>query len=372
MTGCTRMTTDRSSSRKSTDQFSVKRRLVTRGIKGFIKRLGTETDSPHVAAAIASYQSLLARGGKRTRGMLTIVGYEMMDGKDTKMIGDAAGIIEALHAYLLVGDDIADVSHLRRGSPTVHIQMQEYFKTLRQTDDPAGNYRLGTDTAQLVALYAQHHAQVAITALDAPAEYKLRAIKIVNDALARTTVGQILDVVASGYDDISLAEIETIALYKTAYYSYLLPLQFGAVLAGASSDRLDDFIDYSLHAGYAFQLRDDVMGLYGSEDVTGKSRKSDISENKKTLLMNDTLAHATPEQQAILRQSLDNSLLTDEQFDECLKVIESTGARRRMEDLIDDHTKKAIAALELLTAGSPPQCIQFLRDMALFGARRQM
>jgi geranylgeranyl diphosphate synthase, type I len=365
------MTANKLSDFRSADQFRTKRRIVERGIANFIATLGAEIDSPHIVAAIACYKSLLARGGKRTRGMLTVVGYEMMGGKDLGMIGDAAGIIEALHVYLLIGDDIADVSYLRRGSPTVHIQMQDYFKALRVSKDTAGNYRLGTDTAQLVALYAQHHAQAAVTTLNVPAEHKLLAIKVMNDALASASVGQILDVVASGYDDISPAEIETIAIYKTAYYSYLLPLQFGSALAGANSDRLNDFTDYSLHAGYTFQLRDDIMGLYGDETVTGKPRKSDITENKKTLLMNDALTHANPEQQAVLRQALGDPLLADEQFDKCLKIIESTGARQRMEDLIDHHTKKAIAALEQLAVSSPPQCIQFLRDMAVFGGRRQ-
>jgi geranylgeranyl diphosphate synthase type I len=100
-----------------------------------------------------------------------------------------------------------------------------------------------------------------------------------------------------------------VATYKTAYYSYMLPLQVGSALAGAPLEELDNYREYSLYAGFGFQMQDDIIGIFGDESTTGKSRKSDIVEGKKTLLMADALSHTNAAGRDVLQSALGNTKL---------------------------------------------------------------
>lgn len=351
------------------EQMAAQLEVVNHGVTTFADSLSTEvaTEHPDVAASVDSYLSLLERGGKRTRGILTVMGYNMYGGQDQEVAATAAGTVEAMHAYLLVMDDVTDMSDLRRGGPTAHIQMRNYFAASNAQGDTA---KLGIDTAQTAALYAQHKAQSALLEVKAPAEQRLLAAKVLNDGLARTGLGQALDILAPACEEFSNDDILKVASYKTAYYSFLLPLQVGAALAGAPEEELSRFTEYSLAAGMAFQLRDDVVGVFGDEAVTGKPRMSDVIEGKKTLLMGRALELATDGQREILLSALGNTELTDEHFDQCLDIIRSTGALDDIDRLIDAYAEQACASLDKMPPELDPAHLDFLRSMAMYGARR--
>lgn len=351
------------------EELIAKAERVNSGVKLFAQSLRQEArpEGDHAMAAIESFTSLLDRGGKRQRGVLTMTGYEIFGGSNYDVAISAATAVEVFHAYLLVMDDVADVSALRRGGPTAHIALGQYFKEQGINGDAA---KLGVDGAQTVALFAQHRAQEFLLNLPVSAEQKILAMQILNDGLARTCMGQTLDIFAPNFK-VSQEDIVKIASYKTAYYSYLLPLQLGAALAGASREELEGFKPYALYAGLAFQLQDDVIGLFEDEALTGKSRKSDIIEGKKTLLMDRALALAAPDARQELEATLGNRELTDEHFERCLEIIRYTGALHEITGLIDSYVDTAISSLGAVPQELPANKIGFLRDLAAYGGRRR-
>jgi geranylgeranyl diphosphate synthase type I len=363
------MTYDQLNTRPLQEQMATQFEITQEGVSNFAAGLSAEmaTEHPDVAASVNSYLSLLERGGKRTRGVLTVTGYNMYGGNNRETAATAAGVVEAMHAYLLVMDDVADASDLRRGDPTAHIQMRDHFAAAGVAVEPG---KLGADVGQTAALYAQHKAQTELMGVNAPAENRLLALQVLNDGLARTGVGQVLDILAPARTDFGIDDILKVAEYKTAYYSFLLPLQVGAALAGAPREEMETFAGYSRAAGLAFQLRVDVVGIFSDEAVTGKSRMGDIIEGKKTLLMHRALELADDRQHVVLLEAIGNPDLTPGHFAECLDIIQNTGALKEVEQLIETYGNQACDAIDNLETSFDPAYLQLLRNMALYGARR--
>ena len=284
------------------------------------------------------------------------------------MIQNAAGAVEACHAYLLVMDDVADNSDLRRGGPAAHIQMRQYFI---DHNIPGDVTKLGIDAAQTAALYAQHKAQSAILGLNVGHEQKLLAASILNEGLSRTGIGQLRDISPATFNNNDVDYILKTATFKTVYYTFSLPLQVGAVLAGASMDELHHFDAYALHAGLAFQLQDDIVGTFGDETITGKPRMSDIIEGKKTWLLTRALEKAGQAGKDVLLAASGNPDLQEAQFDRCLDIIRQTGALEEAQALIAQHTQSALKALDAAPSYWAPDHVQFLRTVALSGEKRQ-
>lgn len=339
------------------------------GVAQFADELRTDVkdDHPHVQAAIDSYVSVLEAGGKRTRGMLTMCGYEMHGGDNQTMISEAAGAIEGAHAYLLVVDDVADHALTRRGKPTAHVALQEF---LREQGAVGNITQTAADMAISAALTAQHKMQSVFTRLDVPAERKINALTALNDHLACTSRGQVLDMASTTGAPMDLEDITAVARSKTAYYSFQMPLETGALLAGAPDHSLRRLADYSLHAGLAFQLHDDIMGIFGDEEKMGKSAKSDFTEGKQTLLLAYTLEAADRAQQQMLHKSVGNPELHDKDFAHCQEIIVATGALSRVRNYAEQEVELAQAVLDGSPAEWPAKNVAFLRNMATFVINR--
>jgi len=361
------------------DELAYRRELVEPCVVVLAESLRDEAaqHGPDMAAAAASYLSLFEQPGKRTRGVLTVLGYELFGGSaDDEAIASAAAIVEAMHAYLLVIDDVQDQSDTRRGNPTAHVYMDRY---LQQTQATGNTKTLGENVANTAALWAQHRAHKVLRHVELPLEDRDEALRrkdlagdILDDGLALTGVGQILDLFSTARPDMSLADAQKIAVYKTAFYSYLLPLQVGAALAGASREQLEALQDYALEAGLAFQMQDDLIGSFSTEEQTGKPPKNDMVEGKRTILFLTAMDLADDEQRKVLEDALGNADLTDEAFAESLAVIQATGAYDEVALWKEVYVRRAIDAIEQAGSsnGWPWPQVQFLKDMALYGANR--
>lgn len=351
--------------------YNQRRSLVNEAVAAFVNYLRTTQtiDNMHVREALESYISVLQRGGKRTRGVLTLMAYEMCDGDNPKIAHAAAGAMEALHAYLLVVDDIADDSSLRRGAPTAHIALQQYLQGKHMG---ANGSRLAENIVQMTALAAQHAAQAfLLEALQSTDQSVLRAtMLLINKRLAQTGEGQILDLLLANSQKVTNDEILTVAQTKTAYYSFLLPLELGATLANASTADIQSFQPFAKAAGIAFQLRDDVIGLFGDEQQSGKPRQSDIVEGKKTLLIQEALQRTNPDQQVVLHAALGNKNLTDEEFEKCLDIIQSCGALDEIKRQTAALSTQALALLKKLPAHWSDYHMRFLHDLVIFTSNR--
>ncbi|HSX17442.1 MAG TPA: polyprenyl synthetase family protein [Patescibacteria group bacterium] len=352
------------------EAYAARLEIVTRGVEDFAQMVHDQAadEDVYTQAALNGFVSLMERGGKRTRGVLALTGYDLYGGTNAEVASVAAGVIEACHAYLLVMDDVADNSALRRGGPTAHVQMADFLAAHKAPGDPV---KIGKDMAEMACLYAQHKAQSRLLGLDVPFAQRARAVDLLNDGLARTGIGQLRDISPLGHDDMNMDHVLGIATYKTAYYSYLLPLQVGATLAGAPADELVHFDSYSLNAGLAFQLHDDIMGTFGSETATGKPQMSDIIEGKKTALVAKTLEHANEQEKTVLLAALGNPALKASEFAECLDIMRRTGALDEIRALVTHHVDLAMSSLDQAPSHWSPRHVQFLRDLAIYGAKRE-
>ena len=310
-----------------------------------IRSVTAEQYGPYAMLEVDAFLDILGRGGKRIRGALVIAGYEMCGGQDRAMILQAARALEMLHAYLLIYDDVQDRSPIRRGKPSAHKLLAAYHRKHHLRGDAE---HAGESLAITAALAGAHAAQVVLANLNADPQLRLNAISITNRSLAITAHGQTYDVMNELVDTPALVDVERTLEWKTAQYSFVNPLHVGMVLAGAGCDVTDAITPYALHVGKAFQIIDDILGIFGNTQELGKSPLDDIREGKGTVLSVYALEHAVAADRTFLRACLGNADLTQEAFERCKRIVESSGARAHAQALAG---KEAAAATQALQAG---------------------
>jgi geranylgeranyl pyrophosphate synthase len=211
---------------------------------------------------------ILLRGGKRMRGTLVMIAYEMLGGTDEHSVLEVARAVEMIHAYLLIVDDIADRSPLRRGGPAGHVLMEQYFDAQQLKGD---RYHFGQSMAMTCSLLGAHLAELTIEGLEVGAETRVQLLRSLHANLIHTVHGQLHDVLAESRDGVVEADALQIATLKTAYYSFVNPLELGAILGGADTQTLNVLRDFGINAGIAFQIADDIIGTFSDEAEIGKS-----------------------------------------------------------------------------------------------------
>ncbi len=292
--------------------------------------------------AIKTFTSYLKRGGKRIRGSLTIVGYQLFGGKDEKMILEAALAIEMLQSYILMMDDIQDRSETRRGGPTAHMMLKDYHEKHHLRDD---SLHFGESIAMSAFVIGCHAALDVIAALDTDPERVVRAIRNINRCYITTGHGQNLDIFNEVVPTIDEEDVHNVLLWKTAFYTFVNPLQLGAILAGATEKELDTLYQYSMPAGRAFQITDDILGVFGSEFESGKSPLDDIKEGKRTILSVKALEMAPKADVYYLERCLGNHELTMAEFKKCKEIIARSGALGYAQTTAENAVEEAISVL---------------------------
>lgn len=310
--------------------------------------------------AFRPFSSYMLRGGKRIRGALTILGYEMFGGKDMAMITDAAMAIEMLQSYLLIMDDIQDKSESRRGGPTAHIMLRDYHKEHHLMGD---SLHFGESIAMDSYLVGNHAAFEIIASLNVDPSKLLKAIRNIHSSYMTTAHGQTLDIFSEVTDMITEDYANNVLLWKTACYTFVNPLQFGAILAGAEDNDLKMILEYAAPAGKAFQISDDILGIFGNEFDSGKSPLDDIKDGKKTILIIKALELADKPQSYYLRQCLGKANLSGGEFKECQKIIRECGAL----DYANQLSKKSVNDAKLALRRSGSNCsarhVEFLEGL---------
>ncbi|MEU3707982.1 polyprenyl synthetase family protein [Streptomyces anulatus] len=295
----------------------------------------------------------LSAGGKRIRPLLCVTGWHAVrDDPPTDAVWRTAASLELFHAFALIHDDIMDASDTRRGQPTAH-------RTLAALH-PERPSTVGTNAAMLLGDLALGWSYEL---LHAPGltDTDLRALWATFNALrTETLVGQYLDLIGRPGTDPSIAW--RIIRYKTAKYTIERPLQLGARLAGASPPQLSALTGYALPLGEAFQLRDDLLGVFGDSARTGKPTLDDLREGKHTVLTAAALRLAHPAQQRLLARCLGDPDLTEDDAQSVRNILVSTGATDEIEHLI--HTRRTRALGALTTAPLLPTAVALLRTLA--------
>jgi geranylgeranyl pyrophosphate synthase len=327
----------------------------------YVRKITGDLYGPSALLETETYLDVLARGGKRLRGALVMVGYEMSGGTNRAMIVQAARAIEMLHAYMLIIDDIQDRSELRRGKPSAHEMLAAYHRKHHLRGDAA---HTGISLALMSALVGAHAAQGIIANLDADQQLRLNVLSIINRTFIITGHGQTQDIMNELVDKPSAQDIDRVLEWKTALYSFINPLHVGMVLADADCSATDAITPYAREVGKAFQIADDLLGVFGNEEQTGKSAMDDIREGKRTVLSQYALEHAAPEEQVFLQSCLGNADLTLQDFKRCKQIIEISGAREFAAKAAAKHAAAALVILDKEAARWNPEGVAFLRQLA--------
>ena len=310
---------------------------------------------------IEAIRQLVVAGGKRLRPAFCYWGFVGADGDpDDEAWVDAGAAFELLHAFALFHDDVMDGSSTRRGTRTTHLA----FSDRHDAGVWAGeSRRFGEGVAILVGDLAFVYADALMHR--AP----LAARELWTELRVELNVGQYLDILGTARSERSRIVAERIARYKSAKYTVERPLQLGALLAapGRADELLPALSSYGLPLGDAFQLRDDVLGAFGDEVVTGKPVGDDLREGKPTPLMAIAIERADSEQRAVLA-GVGRADLADDEVLGIQKVLIETGALAELEADIDRLAEQALRALG--TVSICPAARQGLEDLARYVAWR--
>jgi geranylgeranyl diphosphate synthase type I len=312
-----------------------------------------------LAAPLDALRSLIAAGGKRLRPAFCHWAFVGSGGSpsDPRVV-DAGAALELLHSFALVHDDVMDGSDQRRGLPAVHKHFVERHRSLGWHGDAR---RSGEGAAILVGDFAFVYADRILG--DVPA-----AARAVFDELRlELCVGQYLDLVgtASASRDPVLAA--RIARYKSGKYTVERPLHLGAALAGADPAVYAALTAFGLPLGEAFQLRDDLLGVFGDSAVTGKPVGDDLREGKLTPLMAAASARASATEHACLAR-VGHADLSAAEIAAIQDALVTSGAVAEIEDRIAERVADALDALDRAPLGAEARAE--LAELTRFAAWR--
>jgi geranylgeranyl diphosphate synthase, type I len=331
-------------------------------LAAFLTRQGERLaaiDPAALAPVLEAARVLLLGSGKRLRPAFAYWGYRGAGGADSAEVVAAVSALELVQASALIHDDVMDGSDTRRGEPAAHRR----FAALHRADGWRGDPdSFGTAAAILLGdlclVWSDellHSSGVAPAAL-------ARARPVFDEMRSEVTVGQYLDVRAQAAGDSSVRRASLVARYKSAKYTVERPLLLGAALAGAGPELRAAYSGYGLPLGEAFQLRDDVLGVFGDPAVTGKPAGDDLREGKRTYLIAATLEAVDASTAAEIERRLGDPALAAEDVAALRAAITGSGALARTERRIAELTETALAALA--TADVDPEAEGVLRALA--------
>jgi geranylgeranyl diphosphate synthase type II len=281
-------------------------------------------------------------GGKRGRPALVLAAYAGFGGTDLKLALPVAVSFELLHTAFIIHDDVIDRDLTRRGRPNVAGEFT--LRALRHgaTPDQAGVW--ATTAGILAGDLALSEAHRAIATLPVTARTRGRLLDLLDRSVFVTAAGELADVTNTvDSAPVTLDEVLTTLLRKTALYSFEAPLQAGAILAGASPAALDVLSQFGRLVGVAFQLADDVLGVFGDPAVTGKSALSDLREGKLTALI--AFARTTDAWPSIA-PLIGTGTTTEEEAELVRAHLRACGAVQAVDELAYDHIRRAIDVLD--------------------------
>ncbi len=336
-------------------------KLIEREINSFFELKEKEFSKHSVESKqlISELKKYTLRPGKRIRPILVLMGYKAITGKIDSKIIKASCSLELLQSYLLIHDDIMDESPTRRGKIAFHKIYEQKMKK-NKTINPV---RFGESTA-IIAGDLMHSLAVEIL-LNSNFEKKtlIQAMNKLIEINKLTAVGQQLDLLLESKEKFSEKDVLKVQEYKTARYTIEGPLQLGAILAKASKKQLKQLSNYAIPIGIAFQIQDDILGVFGSKK-TGKSTASDLIEGKKTLLILKTFENASKKQLNDLKYVLGNKKASLTHLKKARNAIIKSNALNYSNKLALKLSNKSIKTIQKTSFN--PKVKKFLIEMNSF------
>lgn len=280
-------------------------------------------------------------GGKRFRPRMVFAAYEALGGTDREAAACVGAAFELLHTALIVHDDVIDRDFVRRGIPNISGSFRD--RALAAGAPAAQAEHRGISAAVIAGDLALFNAYRLIDRSGVGDEVRGRLLEVMDDALFASAAGELIDVDFSWVAEVPrVDDILTMERLKTAVYSFECPLQAGAILAGAGEETVATLADFGREIGIAYQLVDDLLGVFGTEAETGKTTIGDLREGKRTVL----IAYATSaEGWDGVAALLGKDDLTDAEADILRAHLVSCGARSFAEGLARYYANRALARL---------------------------
>jgi geranylgeranyl diphosphate synthase type I len=338
--------------------------------------LSTQSDyftaiAPELKPAATSLTAFVINGGKRFRPLFAAVGAMGAGSQLSDAEIRAFASLELLQACALVHDDLMDASDTRRGEPAIH----KLFESMHSAEKYQGKAtQFGLSAAVLIGDLALIWSDQMLNSSGIKSESLLAALSVHDDMRVELIAGQYLDVFEQARGTQSVAQALNIARYKSAKYTIERPLHLGAAIAIPDAAKrahiISIYSEFGLPLGEAFQLRDDLLGVFGDPKVTGKPAGDDLREGKRTVLMAMTHDRISGPAEAEFLKEFGNHDISESAIARLQEIISETGAAMHVEDLIEELTSTALEALnrdEIV-----PQARELLTEMAIIATKRNM
>lgn len=309
--------------------------------------LGIDDAAGELVQAIAD----LSTGGKRMRAQLLYWGWRSAGGQaDSPIPIQAAAGLELFQTAALIHDDVIDRSDTRRSMPSVHKRLEHLHVNRSWDQEPA---HFGVSSAILIGDLALTWSEQLFGQALAAAGHPAEAAQGFNLMRTEVMIGQYLDIhaeVAAGEVPSERAHRRAVDVlrYKSAKYSAEHPVALGALLAGRTEAEITGHREFALALGEAFQIRDDILGIYGDPQTTGKPAGDDLREGKRTVVIAKHLEHATEDQAAAVTQVLGRSESTADDIMTARQAIQDSGALAQVEESVDVLTATAETGINRL------------------------
>jgi geranylgeranyl diphosphate synthase type I len=267
-------------------------------------------------------EQFIGRKGKRLRSVLFVAGYRGYSARRVRNLYRSAAALELLHDFILIHDDLIDHASLRRGGASMHASLDALLNGHR------GLRFKGPELALIVGdmLYAMA-IQGFLSVSEAPAR-KQRALEMLTRTALYTGCGELDELLHTlkPLADVRTADVYRIYDWKTGHYTFSSPLAMGAILGGARQVDIDGLTAVGTDLGRAFQLRDDLLDLFGDGDVYGKPAFLDLCEGKKTLAVLHAYRASAPAERSILEQVLERPGASPAEIRQAADIIRGSGA----------------------------------------------
>jgi geranylgeranyl diphosphate synthase type I len=322
--------------------FSQLKNKLDNGLSLFIenidKRFHLNQISPVIYDHIREY---VLRDGKRIRPILFIIGYKSFSKRNPTNLYSSALAIELLHDFLLIHDDIIDKSATRRGKPAMHTMLNGYLKKY-----PKAKFS-GEDLAIVIGDIMYAAAIESFLLVKEDPTRKERALRKFVEAACYTGCGEFIDTLSGAKDisDISIDDIYAVYDYKTAYYTFSCPITSGAILGGAKEKDVKLLHQFGIYLGRAFQIKDDILGVFAEEKITGKSSTTDLEENKKTLLLWHAYQNSSTTNKKYFKNTLKKEKISRSDLLKIRQIMIETGSLAYAKTQITTLLQQAIESL---------------------------
>jgi geranylgeranyl diphosphate synthase, type I len=337
------------------------------------RRAATEAIDPQFAEATRALDEFVLRGGKRIRPTFAWWGWRGAGGDphapEAAAVIRAISALELVQACALIHDDLMDGSSTRRGRPTVHVDFTDRHAAAGWRGQPA---RFGSAIAILLGDLALSWADDMLRAAGLPTATMRRAAEPWEAMRTEVLGGQYLDVLHQSTGDRTVHAALRIDRYKTAAYTVERPLHLGAAIADAGPELISAYRQFGADVGVAFQLRDDLLGMFGDPAVTGKPAGDDLREGKRTLLLAIAAERAEGAGRhaalAAIESAAGDPDLDQHALDRVRDLLIELGAVRAVELRIDELTASALDALATVPIADPAGAQ--LAELAVVATRR--